>query len=143
MNREDKIKALIKYCKNSTCDFDCEIRHLCTEHSCDAETYFNKWGDKNIETACDAIRYFIISCCESAKNMPDTVNHPAHYETGKYNCIDVMIETQGADTVANFCICNAFKYLYRWKNKNGIEDIKKAQWYIGKFLELQDQLEDK
>ena len=137
MNREDKIKALIDYCDHSTCDIDCEIEHICEDEKC-----FNEWSDGNIKAACDIISYYIISR-KSAKNMPDTVNHPAHYETGKYNCIDVMIETQGADTVANFCICNAFKYLYRWKNKNGIEDIKKAQWYIGKFLELQDQLEDK
>lgn len=33
--------------------------------------------------------------------------------------------------------CNAIKYLYRWKRKNGIEDIKKAKWYIDKFLDLE------
>ena len=38
--------------------------------------------------------------------------------------------------VQSFCICNAIKYLYRWQRKNGIEDIKKAKWYIDKFLEL-------
>ena len=29
-----------------------------------------------------------------------------------------------------FCLCNAFKYLWRYKNKNGAEDIKKARWYL-------------
>ena len=67
--------------------------------------------------------------------MPDNVNHPEHY-TGKYECIDVMIETQGIDAVLDFCICNAFKYLYRHRKKNGIEDIKKAKWYIDKYLEI-------
>ena len=66
----------------------------------------------------------------------DVVNHPAHYETGKFECIDVMLETQGKEAVLNFCICNAFKYLYRFRKKNGLEDIKKAQWYINKFIEL-------
>ena len=52
--------------------------------------------------------------------MADNVNHPAHYETGNFECIDVMIETQGVEAVKNFCQCNAFKYLYRAKRKNGL-----------------------
>ena len=67
----------------------------------------------------------------------DNVNHPAHYETGKFECIDVMIETQGVEAVKDFCLCNAFKYLYRHNGKNGVEDIKKAKWYIEKYLELE------
>ena len=66
----------------------------------------------------------------------DPVNHPKHYETGKYECIDVMVETQGIEAVKNFCICNAFKYVYRHKNKNGVEDIRKAIWYLDKYAEL-------
>jgi hypothetical protein len=70
--------------------------------------------------------------------MSDNVNHPSHYETGKYEYIDVMIETQGIEAVKNFCICNAFKYLYRHENKNGVEDVRKAKWYLDKYLELVD-----
>lgn len=70
-------------------------------------------------------------------DLLDPVNHPVHYETGAFECIDVMVETQGAEAVKNFCICNAFKYLYRHKRKNGLEDIKKAQWYINKYIELE------
>lgn len=70
--------------------------------------------------------------------MADMVNHPQHYESGKYECIDVMEETQGEDAVLNFCLCNAFKYLYRHKNKNGIEDIKKAKWYLDKYIEIKE-----
>lgn len=67
----------------------------------------------------------------------DVVNHPSHYETGRFECIDVMLETQGVEAVKNFCICNAFKYLYRHNKKNGVEDIKKAIWYLNKFVELE------
>ena len=67
---------------------------------------------------------------------PDVVNHPSHYESGKFECIDVMLETQGKEAVMGFCLCNAFKYIYRHKRKNGIEDIKKAKWYIDKYIEL-------
>ena len=68
----------------------------------------------------------------------DNVNHPSHYETGKVECIDAMIETQGIDAVKSFCICNAFKYIWRHQNKNQLEDVKKAIWYLNKFVELEE-----
>lgn len=69
--------------------------------------------------------------------MSDNVNHPSHYETGKFECIEVMQEVMGIEAVQDFCICNAFKYLYRHKNKNGVEDIEKAKWYLDKYLALE------
>lgn len=66
----------------------------------------------------------------------DVVNHPSHYETGKFECIEVMEEIYGRADVKAFCRCNAFKYLYRCKNKNGNQDIDKARWYINKYLDL-------
>jgi hypothetical protein len=53
-----------------------------------------------------------------------------------------MIETQGVQAVRDFCICNAFKYLYRHRNKNGREDIEKAVWYLKKWLTLEDVDDD-
>ena len=70
--------------------------------------------------------------------MADNVNHPSHYETGKFECIDVMLETQGLAATQAFCVCNAFKYLYRHQKKNGLEDIKKALWYLNKIVELEE-----
>lgn len=69
--------------------------------------------------------------------MEDVVNHPHHYaESCSLECIDVMFLLFGQTAVGNFCLCNAFKYLWRYKNKNGQEDLKKAQWYINKAGEL-------
>ena len=68
--------------------------------------------------------------------MADNVNHPSHYETGKFECIEVMLETQGIEAVKSFCVCNAFKYLYRTQRKNGLEDILKAIWYLQKYVDL-------
>lgn len=76
--------------------------------------------------------------CDSLRQKPDPVNHPSHYETGKFESIDVMVETQGVEAVKSFCICNAFKYIYRHKFKNGVEDIRKAIWYLNKYVELDD-----
>lgn len=66
----------------------------------------------------------------------DSINHSNHYNQGKYECIDVMLDVFGEDV--NFCIGNAFKYLWRHGQKNGIEDIKKAVWYLQKYIELKE-----
>lgn len=60
----------------------------------------------------------------------DMVSHPPHYEgSTSLECIQAMRLAFGDIGVAYFCLCNAFKYMWRYKNKNGEEDIKKAIWY--------------
>lgn len=70
-------------------------------------------------------------------SMADMVNHPPHYAEGGIECIDAMISAMGVEAVKNFCLCNAFKYVWRCRNKNGAEDIQKAIWYLNKYLELE------
>lgn len=65
------------------------------------------------------------------------VNHPSHYNQGKFECIDVMVETFGKEATKNFCLLNAFKYVWRTNKKNGKEDIEKAVFYLNKLLELE------
>jgi hypothetical protein len=59
--------------------------------------------------------------------MTEKVNHPKHYNNhpSGVEAIDVI-------QYMNFCLGNAFKYVYRYKDKNGIEDLKKAVWYLEK-----------
>ena len=68
-------------------------------------------------------------------NAPDNVNHPEHYTQGGIECIDALaaatINLQGLEAV---CTANAIKYLWRWKGKNGVEDLKKAKWYIDRLI---------
>lgn len=66
----------------------------------------------------------------------DAVNHPEHYESGSYECIDEMVAVFGMSVVANFCLCNVWKYRYRALNKNGKEDMEKSDWYMCKYMEL-------
>ena len=75
--------------------------------------------------------------------MSDNVNHPAHYEVGKYECIKVMQEVFGPEAVKHFCQCNAFKYVWRMNRKNGTEDAEKAIWYLNRYLLIErEQLTD-
>ena len=65
----------------------------------------------------------------------DNVNHPAHYNAGGIECIDALkAATTGLCGIEAVCTANAIKYLWRWKYKNGVEDLKKAIWYIEKLL---------
>lgn len=68
----------------------------------------------------------------------ETVNHPAHYQ-GKHECIDEMIALFGVEAVKHFCMCNVYKYRFRAANKNGQEDLDKADWYMDKLMELEEQ----
>lgn len=66
----------------------------------------------------------------------DQVNHPNHYNQGGIECIKAMESAFGLDTIAAFCKCNAFKYLWRSDHKNGTEDLEKALWYLNKLLDI-------
>ncbi len=68
--------------------------------------------------------------------MSEKVNHPDHYNTESFECIDVMGEVFGTEAVKNFCKLNAFKYLWRADEKDGMNDIRKAQWYLEHMLSL-------
>lgn len=65
------------------------------------------------------------------------VNHPSHYNQGGIECIDAIQSATALLSGAEaFCTGNAIKYLWRWKGKNGVEDLNKAIWYIEKLKEL-------
>ena len=121
MNIEEKRKRLQEFC------YDCEDCPLNKLEYCD-----NKIWDEFTENEIDEC-YNIAFGDEQSK---EEINHPDRYAGGKFECIDVMLDVFGADAVKHFCILNAFKYIWRLEKKNGIEDIKKAVWYLNKYIEL-------
>ena len=79
---------------------------------------------------------------ETKPNKHDNIN-PDHYkERTSIECIDAMIMTFGAKRTAEYCVQNAYKYVWRYKYKNRLEDLKKAEWYLDKFEELQSTYEN-
>ena len=69
----------------------------------------------------------------------DIVNNPSHYQSyakDGIDCITAMQYAFGKTAVAHFCVCNAFKYIWRHSSKNGMQDIEKALWYLNKYKEL-------
>jgi hypothetical protein len=72
---------------------------------------------------------------EVIKEVEDKVNHPKHYTHSKFETIDVIREWGGKDQYDGFCWGNVIKYCSRYKHKNGLEDLKKAKWYLEKLIE--------
>jgi hypothetical protein len=67
----------------------------------------------------------------------DEVTKPAHYNNGKYETIDVIVDTLGEYEAINYCHGNVLKYTIRlWHKGNPVKDAQKAQWYLNKMIEL-------
>ena len=67
--------------------------------------------------------------------MTDMVNHPSHYTQGGIECIDaIKAATVGKTGIEAVCVANVIKYLWRYEEKNGLEDVKKARWYLERLL---------
>lgn len=66
----------------------------------------------------------------------DMVNSPSHYTQGSIECIDAIAQVvKDLDGMEAMCTGNVIKYLWRWKHKNGVEDLKKAQWYLQRMID--------
>jgi hypothetical protein len=65
----------------------------------------------------------------------DNVNHPNHYcKPGVIESIDYIDQTSTLDEFIGFCLGNVKKYTYRWRDKAGLEDLKKAAWYLDRAI---------
>lgn len=68
------------------------------------------------------------------------VSHPDHYKSGKYEVIDIIDEfTKDLSGTEAVCTANAIKYILRWKKKNGIQDVKKAIWYLQHMVDKEEE----
>lgn len=64
-----------------------------------------------------------------------TVNHPPHYTKGKIECIDAIdTVTENLKGEHGYYTGTILKYIWRWYHKNGIEDLRKAQWYLERLI---------
>lgn len=71
--------------------------------------------------------------------MKDNIN-PSHYKQGKVECIvaieSATINKKGLDAV---CTANVIKYIWRCEEKGGLEDLRKAKWYLEKMIDSIEQ----
>jgi hypothetical protein len=69
----------------------------------------------------------------------DNVNHPAHYGQGKIECIDYLEDFLTHEEFIGYLRGNIAKYLHRWRYKNGLEDLKKSQWYLERLVKTMNK----
>ena len=74
------------------------------------------------------------------KDWDALVHRPPHYNQGGMEAID-YIKQQLGDGIVDYCEGNVLKYLHRWRFKNGVQDLKKARWYLNKMVKEQELLE--
>ena len=146
MDRSEKEETLNCYCNSmDDCD-DCELmkkydrdtseftdQYSCIFHKM-SDDMLNKvynWYKELDPAACENTEG---ECCDKEPDI-DMVNHPSHYTQGGIECIDcIKSATVGKVGIEAVCTANAIKYLWRYEEKNGIEDVKKARWYIDRLI---------
>ena len=71
----------------------------------------------------------------SPTQVPDLVNHPPHYTQGGIECIDAIRASMSKDQFLGYCKGNSLKYQWRYEAKGGVEDLKKAKWYLDRMIQ--------
>lgn len=153
MTRKEKENILYDYCDDKT--FNCTDCPLSKKYDKETDEYtdtyacvFDEMSDNMLDKCYNWYKELDQAACENAKaecynkeTDADMVNHPSHYTQGGIECIDALKAATVSKTgIEAVCTANAIKYLWRYEEKNGIEDVKKAKWYIDRLIR---ELEEK
>jgi hypothetical protein len=68
----------------------------------------------------------------------DVVNHPSHYTDGGIECIEAIEAQLSAEEYEGYLRGNCVKYLWRWKQKGGVQDLKKCRWYLDQLIKTKE-----
>ena len=147
MTRKEKEIILYHYCDNRT--FNCTECPLSKKYDKETNEYtdnyacvFDEMSDDMLNKCYNWYKELDQAACENAEDIccnkepnVDMVNHPSHYTQGGIECIDALKAATVSKTgIEAVCTANAIKYLWRYEEKNGIEDVKKARWYIDRLI---------
>ena len=123
--RDEMVRTLVKFCDECHGCNICLLEKFSGGVMCD----FDKWSNDKLAIAYDHVYK------NMDENVQDMVNHPQHYTQGGIECIDALkAATVGKRGIEAVCVANVIKYLWRYEEKNGIEDVRKAKWYIERLL---------
>jgi hypothetical protein len=91
------------------------------------ETLASASGSRLFEKELIAARYLLKAF--------DSVEKPSHYASGDIECIDAMRAQMSKEEFEGHMKGNVIKYMWRWREKGGVESLKKARWYLNKLIE--------
>lgn len=80
------------------------------------------------------VRFYDNRSPKEVPYVPDPVNQPEHYRVGEMEAIDYIYQQLGAEGIKTYLEGNILKYMHRWRFKNGVEDLRKAKWYLDKLI---------
>lgn len=81
----------------------------------------------------------IIEEFEMEERKTKMVDHPPHYNQSGIECIDA-IQAVTEEGFEFYLQGNILKYLWRYRYKNGVEDLKKAEWYLKKLISVKEKV---
>ena len=152
MTIEEMHRELLKYCSGfSLCGNGCRLRM--PEGGC-------IWNDLSGESTEDCYWFLVNEGLIGKPEQPeinfvkterkdeveptnDAVQHPSHYTQGGIECIDAIKASMTADGFCDYCKGNIIKYIWRWRDKGGVEDLRKASVYLDWLINAADEKEKK
>ena len=142
MTIDEMRNKLDKYCKKfDLCSDGCQLRNP-NDGSCRCS-----WDDLSDENTEDCYWFLVNEGLISKPEQPEinfvkaerndeveptnnAVQHPSHYTHGGIECIDAIRASMTADGFCDYCKGNIIKYIWRWRDKGGVEDLRKASVYL-------------
>jgi hypothetical protein len=77
------------------------------------------------------------------QDVVDVVNSPPHYKSGGIEAIEGIEASMEPEAYAGYLKGNIMKYMWRYERKGKpVEDLKKAQWYLGRLIAAQEKMSD-
>lgn len=112
-------------------DFNGVCGH-CGKYDASADTYKN---DVELQEVTDEVKRSRSADDMAQEFINDMINAPPHYNQAGIECIDaIAAATSGKTGLKAVCVANVIKYLWRYELKNGVEDVKKARWYLDRLI---------
>ena len=89
------------------------------------------------------IKFVKVEHNDEVEPTNDAVQHPSHYTQGGIECIEAIRASMTADGFCDYCKGNIIKYIWRWRDKGGVEDLRKASVYLDWLINAADVKEKK
>ncbi len=128
MTTADKLTYIQGQCYGKACA-ECKLDIGTTCH----RKNWNEWTDEEIETAYNIL--FSDSKEPEFVKAGDSVEHPTHYTQNGIECIEAIKASTTSDGFMDYCKGNVLKYIWRWRDKGGAEDLLKARVYLNWMIE--------
>lgn len=102
----------------------------------DIEKALDKVGDAAAEAMASITKGISLGILPADDTLDDPVNHPSHYTQGTVECIDAIESSMTPEEFRGYLKGCLMKYIWRYQHKGGMEDLKKARWYLDRLIKF-------